>query len=433
MAERVPPSERTKEALRQLFTDGTDGDLKGELVRLSIRQIIEQALEAATRDLLGREYYARRSDDRPGSRNGYRTASVDTAEGEVSYAVPQVRDVDASPLGAIRQQLRGRTEVLEHLAREMYARGCSTRDIEAIFRTDTGESLVSRTAVSEITEALWAEYEDFATRDLSDVQPLYLFLDGLAERLRPGAKREAILCAWAITWDGKKVLLHLTPGTKESTDCCKDLLADLKRRGLADPVEVVTDGAPGLIRAVEESFPASLRQRCLAHKMRNILAKVPREHAAEMRQLVHAIYEAPSLAMARTLRSDFVERYKTLYPSAVHCFEEDFDACIAHLHCPPAHRKVIRTTNLLERLFVEERRRVRAALHLFGERGVLKLMYAALVRGAENWRGIQVTDFERRQLEKLQQELRSKHLAENQPVVKSTEKNPTRIYSKNRT
>jgi transposase-like protein len=81
MPEKIPPSERTKEALRQLFTDGTDGDLKADLVRLSIRQIIEQALEAATRDLLGREYYARRTDDRPGSRNGYRTGTLDTAEG----------------------------------------------------------------------------------------------------------------------------------------------------------------------------------------------------------------------------------------------------------------------------------------------------------------------------------------------------------------
>jgi putative transposase len=433
MSERVPPSERTKEALRQLFSDGTEGDLKSELVRLSIRQIIEHTLEAATRDLLGRDYYARRTDDRVGSRNGYRTATLDTAEGDVPYAVPQVRDVDAGALTSIRQQLRGRTDALERLALEMYARGCSTRDIEAIFRTDAGDSLLSRTAVSEVTEALWAEYEEFATRDLSDVQPLYLFLDGIAERLRPGAKREAILCAWTITWEGKKVLLHVTPGTKESTECCKDLLADLKRRGLADPVQVVTDGAPGLIRAVEECFPASLRQRCLAHKMRNIVAKVPREHAAEMRQLVHAIYEAPSLAMARTLRGDFVERYKGLYPSAVHCFDEDFEACIAHLHCPPPHRKMIRTTNLLERLFVEERRRLKAALHVFGERAVLKLMYAALVRGAENWRGVQVTDFERRQLEKLQEELRTKHRTDHQPVVKSTEKNPTRIYSKNRT
>lgn len=123
---------------------------------------------------------------------------------------------------------------------------------------------------------------------------------------------------------------------------------------------VATDGAPGLIRAVEECFPSSLRQRCLAHKMRNILAKVPREHATEWRQMVRAVYDAPSLALAKTLSAD-------------------------------------------------------------------------LVRGAERWRGITITEFERRQLEKLQKELRTKHRAENKPVVTSAEKNPTRIYSKNRT
>jgi mutator family transposase len=198
MPERVPPSKRTKEALRQLFTAGTDGDVKSELVRLSIRQIVEQALEGATRDLLGRDYDERRADDRAGARNGYRPGHLQTAEGEVAYSVPQVRDVDAAPIAAIRERVQGRTDALKELALEMYARCCSTRDIESIFRTDSGESLLSRTAVSEITEALWAEYEEFTTRDLSEIEPLYVFLDGLAERLRPGAKREAILCAWAI-------------------------------------------------------------------------------------------------------------------------------------------------------------------------------------------------------------------------------------------
>jgi len=286
------------------------------------------------------------------SRNGYRTGRLQTAEGEVAYSVPQVRDVDATPIAAVRERLQGRRDTLKQLAVEMYARGCSTRDIEAMFRTETGGSLLSRTAVSEITEALRAEYEEFATRDLSDIEPLYLFLDGLAERLRPGTKREAILCAWAILGDGRKVLLHVTTGTKESTECCTELLADLKRRGLKDPVLVATDGAPGLIRAVDDCFPASLRQRCLAHKMRNILAKVPREHAAEWREVVIAAYEAPSLALAKTHATDLVDRFGRTHPAAVACFEEDFEACIAHLHLPPAHRKVTRTTNLLERLVI---------------------------------------------------------------------------------
>jgi transposase-like protein len=339
---------------------GGEGDLQGELIRLGIRRIVEEALEAKVSDLLGRGYYQRRETGAEGHRNGYRGGRLPTAEGEVPYAVPQVRGVDGAPLAALREQLKGRSEALESLAVEMYARGCSTRDIEAIFRTEEGRSLLSRTAVSEVTSSLWDEYESFASRDLSEVKPLYLFLDGLAERLRPGAKREAVLCAWAITWQGKKVLIHLAPGTKESTECCVAFLQDLRRRGLEMPLLVVTDGAAGLIAAVEQCFPYALRQRCLAHKMRNLMGKLPEEIRAEFKVAAQGAYQAASPALAEVLRDDLVERFEVQYPSAVACFLEDFEACIAQLHCPPDHRRVIRTTNLLERLFREERRRAPA-------------------------------------------------------------------------
>jgi transposase-like protein len=110
--------------------------------------------------------------------------------------------------------VRGRTEELEALAVEMYARGLSTRDIEAVFADANGRSLLSRTAVSEITERLWAEYEAFVGRDLSEFAVTYLFVDGIAERLHLGQPREAVLAAWGILSDGKKALLHLATGTK---------------------------------------------------------------------------------------------------------------------------------------------------------------------------------------------------------------------------
>lgn len=291
---------------------------------------------------------------------------------------------------------------------------------------------MSRSAVSEITEVLWTEYEEFATRDLSDVRPLYLFLDGVAERLRPGAKREAVLSAWCITWSGKKVLIHIAPGTKESTECCRDFLEELKRRGLTDPLVTITDRAPGLIRAVDECFPASLRQRCLAHRIRNLESKLPEEIRAEFKQAAKAAYQAPSVAMARALRVDLVERFAKRCPTAVRCFEDDFDACIAHLHAPPAHHRTIRTSNPLERLFGEERRRMKIVPTMFGERPVLKLMYASLIRATENWRGISISEFENRQLTNLRDELIKRHRDENQPAVKPAS-TPNRIYSKDRT
>lgn len=434
---RVPPSEQTKEAIRTFFKDGSaGGDPKSELVRLGIQRVIEETLEAATRDLLDRDYYERRTAGQHGSRNGYRAGRLATAEGEVRYAVPQVRDVAADLVAAVRSRLAGRTEEVERLGLELFARGCSTRDIEELFRGPDGRSLLSRTAVSEITEALWQEYEAFATRDLSDIDPLYLFVDGLAERLRPGAPRDAVLVAWAITWSGKKVLIHVTPGTKASTDCCREFFEDLKRRGLADPVLVITDGAPGLIRAAEDCCPLAMRQRCLAHRLRTLMAKLPDEVHTEFKQAALAAYHAPSVAMARALRQDLVERFGKLYPAAVTCFEEDFEACIAQLRCPPQHRRMIRTTNLLERLFREERRRVNAAGTLFGERAVLKLMYAALIRASDRWRGVQITAFEHRQLEQLREQLQAEHRKRHAPVVAPAQKitaPPSPIYSKQRT
>ena len=190
------------------------------------------------------------------------------------------------------------------------------------------------------------------------------------------------------------------------------------------------DGAPGLIRAVEECFPASLRQRCLAHKVRNILDKVPERSQAEVKEAIHAAYRAPSLALARVIRDEVVARYEKRYPAAMRSFLEDFDACVAHLHLPSAHRRVCRTTNLLERLFVEERRRSRAAgTILAGEQAVMKLMFAALFRAAENWRGIRISEFERRQLERLKGQLAKGFEERQEPVVKESS-TPIPIYSR---
>ena len=207
--------------------------------------------------------------------------------------------------------MRGRTAELEALAVEMYARGLSTRDIEALFADGSGKSLLSRTAVSEITERLWAEYEAFASRDLSEFAVLYLFVDGIAERLHLGQPREAVLAAWGILADGKKTLLHLAPGTKEDTASCREFFHDMRRRGLPDPLLVVSDGAPGVLRAIDECFPRALRQRCLAHKMRNLASKVPEDVWPEFHVRARACYQAapPALApAARRHRGDLWRR-----------------------------------------------------------------------------------------------------------------------------
>ena len=145
----------TREA--EAVIEGTsEGSGTSELIRLAARLIIEEALEGEARDALGREYYARGTAPGAGYRNGYRRGRLDSAEGRIEYSAPQIADRAAPFRSAIREIMRGRTAELEALAVEMYARGLSTRDIEALFADGSGKSLLSRTAVSEITERLWA-------------------------------------------------------------------------------------------------------------------------------------------------------------------------------------------------------------------------------------------------------------------------------------
>ena len=213
--ERIPASARTREKLKQLMDGGGEsGDAGSQLMRLAARLIVEEALEGEATDAVGRDYYARGAAPGAGYRNGYRRGRLKTAEGAVEYSAPQIADRVEPFRSKIRAILGDRTEALEALAVEMYARGVSTRDIEALFADADGRSLLSRTAVSEITERLWAEYQAFAGRDLAEFEVLYLFVDGIAERLHLGQPREAVLAAWGILADGAKVLLHLAPGTK---------------------------------------------------------------------------------------------------------------------------------------------------------------------------------------------------------------------------
>jgi putative transposase len=435
MSKRIPASMRTRQSLCDLIEGRLSSpDGRAELVKLATRLIVEEALEGESRDALGREYYEHGATAGQGWRNGTRTGRLKTAEGFVEYAAPQVAGRDEPFRSEIREHLKGRTQALEDLAVELLARGLSVRDIEDAFRDESGRLLLSRTAVSEIGERLWADYQEFATRDLGEYDIAYLFVDGIAERIRPGQKREAVLAAWGFTTAGAKVLLALMAGSKEDAETVTAFFEDMKLRGLSDPLLVVCDGAAGIIKAIETCFPRSERQRCLAHRMRNLAAKVPEDVWPELKGRAQAAYQAPSRAIARELAAGLVKDYATELPTAVACFMDDFAAAIAHLRMPITHRRAIRTTNLLERLFVEERRRLKIIPNAFGEKPVLKLMFGAMIRAAERWRAIRITDFERRQMAAIREELDQEYEARNGSASKPSAQTPQpKLSSSSRT
>ena len=309
--------------------------------------------------------------------------------------MPEARDV---PPGTPRFESKilaayvSRTESLGTLITRMYVAGMSTRDIETSFVDLFSGHGVSRTTVSRITERLHEDLERFRTADLSGHEVLYLILDGTYIKYRVEAERkEPILVAYGYRTDGKKVLLHVGPGNRESYDNWKTFLQEMVRRGLKSPLFAVSDGNPGVIPAIEEVFPCALRQRCQRHRMQNILGKAPEEAKKLLKEAILEAFHADTYEDGLRFGRAVIERFRGQYPAAMVCLEEDLEACLQVLRLPQEHRRRLRTSNGLERLFGENRRRVKVIPHFFTEKAGMKLVYATLLAASQNWRGVTMT------------------------------------------
>ncbi len=409
----LSPSEVVAKRIEELLSGGrgVGENLVSELMRAGLQRIVHEALESEVRESLGRNWYARRKVvEKPGEkapwRNGYKDRSLKTAEGPVEIRLPQVRNVSYS--SKLWPALKGNSSELERLVTEMYARGLSTRDIEDTF-TDpkTGKKLLSKSQASQISDCLNEEYRAFTERDLSGFDVVYLFLDAVYEPLRRvGRGREAIMCCWAILANGERALIHIDLAGTEKYETWKAFLEDLVRRGLPSPLTVTTDGAPGLIRAVEEVWGLAIRIRCWVHKMRNVLDKVPPADHGDVKAFLVSVRDAPDWATGRQLADQFIEKYRHEYGRAVASFEDDLEASLAHLQVPAVHRRYVRTTNLMERSFVEERRRTKVIPRFMGEQSGIKLIFATLWRVSMRWRGVRFSEHEQRQLARLYNRMR---------------------------
>ena len=406
---KVTPSQRMRKEIERILEgvpeDYSNQAILEEIIRKGAAVVLQEMLEQEVTEFLGRGYY-QRGGLRKGYRNGYEPYRIKTAEGEITVYKPQVRDVEEPFRSRLARFFKKNTEVLEKLALEMYVRGLSTRDIEDALFEATGDVFLSKSSVSRITDELNQEYEKFQSRDLSKYDVEYLFLDAVYESLRVRFNvKEAILCAWGITRDGRKVLLSLALGNKESYRAWLEFLRDMVKRGLRSPTTVTTDGAPGLIRAVEEVFPQSLRIRCWFHKMQNLSNKVPADDWQEIKQEIIVIRDAPSWETGKELAKAFCEKYASKYPSLVMCLMDDIEASLNHLRVPVRHRRSVRTTNLVERSFEEERRRSKVIPQFLTEKAALKLVFAVLVRASKRWQRVRFTKRDLEHLDKLREEL----------------------------
>jgi putative transposase len=349
---RVAPSERFRRELDDVLA-GVDGELDPveRIGRLGARLILQQALEDEVSEFLGRARYERAIDP-VSHRNGYEPRTVVTTAGPVELERPRVRN--AQQLG-FESRILGkhvaRTYALESLIICSFLRRLSVRDVEAALEETFEEPVIGKSTVARVCQDTRERYRRWCERRLEEHDLVYLFLDALYLKLRPDDEpAEGVLVAWGVTLEGRKVLLGLQLGSRESYENWLAFGRDLVGRGLRPPALVVADGAPGLWKAARELWPTAEEQRCTVHALRNVTAKLPERHHRDLKTRWWQVFDdAASPADARRGLQAIVADYRAAYPSAMAVITDNLDALVAHLRWPTEHRKRIRSTNLLER------------------------------------------------------------------------------------
>jgi putative transposase len=414
----VPLSAEIEEQIDQLLAVGVGENPReslSELAKLGARLIIQRAVEDEFDAWLGRARYERRPDYQrglrnydSGLRNGFRPRRVQTAEGELEVEVPRVRE--AAETFASKLFPRGtklvRTEPLKALVIGAFVGGLSMRDVESLCE-QAGLGPLSKSTASRICQELGERFEQFKRRDLYDVKVAALFLDAVFLSVRPEGPKEGVLVAWGFTERGERVLLSVMLGMRESHEDWLALGRDLIARGLGAPLLVVADGAPGLIKAVEQCWPASDRQRCCVHRARNLYAKLPERERERVKQAYwRALDDAISQSDAKQRLQALLEQLdKGGYAAAARCLADDLDALVVHLRYPPRHRRRWRSTNLLERSLGEVKRRTKVMGRFPGEQSCLSLVWAVLdLLITHETNGIRFNQLDRQRLARMRYE-----------------------------
>jgi transposase-like protein len=396
---KITAMEKKRKEIEEIL--GREGALAiEELHRAGQEKLIQEILEVEVEEYLGRKRYSR-SEKPSGYRNGYYPSTIAIPGDRLRILKPHFRKTEKKFKSRILEGVVRLSEKLKTMAVEMYVRGLSTRDIEATLQQSNGKPMFSRSMVSQLSERLYKQYREFSERDLSNLDVVYLFADGVYESVRRYTNNQALLCSWAICSDGSKHLLHIAAVESESARSWEAFFEDMQRRGLRQPLLVISDGGKAILGALEKCFPKADRQRCIAHKLRNIASKLPRDVQKVVLAEVKAVYYAPSRPAADMLAIQIIEHYAKSYPSAISCFTDDLDACLTHLNYPAGHRRFIRTTNLLERSFEEQKRRTKVFPQHQHESSCLGLVFAVLKRASDNWQRVSMTELELVQLRNI--------------------------------
>jgi putative transposase len=368
---------RTNHKLLDVEGQALIGELLQERLRLAIKYTLIQVLEEEVEAFVNAAPYQRTSGRRD-YRNGTYERDLGTSMGNIEdLPVPRTRKGFQTELFEHYQR---RQAELDEAICQMFVYGASDAQVSGVVETLTGASL-SPSAVSRVFHSLGGEFESWKQRPLKAHYP-YVFADGTYFTVIYDAEgcKMPILAVVGIDPDGQREVLAFTVGERENQTAWEDLLENLKDRGVKSVDLWITDGNQAMLNAIQFKFSSSKRQRCVKHKMDNVLGYVPEKQQEAVRPELRAIFYQPSRQKADQEVAAFIAKYELIYPSAVACLKRDLEACLTFYSFPEKHWKSIRTTNIIERIFGEVKKRSHKMAAAFRNEDSCLLMFYAVIR-----------------------------------------------------
>jgi putative transposase len=368
-------------------------DALTEVLRNGARELLQQAVEAEVAEFVRRHRELKDEHERQRVvRNGYRPErTIQTGIGAVTVKAPRARD----RAGEIKFQsnilpayLR-RTRSIEELLPWLYLKGLSTGDFSEALTALLGKDArgLSAATISRLKEIWKGEYERWTRRDLNGKHIVYLWVDGVHFGVRLEDASQCILVIIGATADGKKELLAMLDGYRESAESWKELLLDLKQRGLTiDPKLAVGDGALGFWKALPQVFGSTRAQRCWVHKTANVLNQLPKGQQAKAKAALHEIWMAENRAAAEQAFDHFLTTYEVKYVKATECLAKDRDSLLTFYDFPAEHWIHVRTTNPIESTFATVRLRTAKTRGCVSRAGILAMVFKLTKSAEQRWR-----------------------------------------------
>ena len=374
------------------------------ILRLGARQLLTQAIEVEVETFLATMKDLKLADGRARVvRHGHGPArTIQTGIGPVEVARVKIRDRGASSDGerirfssAILPLWARRTRSLDALLPVLYLRGISTGDFQEALTALLGKDApnLSPAVVSRLTAEWQGEYERWQKRDLSARRYVYVWADGVFLQARMEDHGECMLVLIGATPEGKKELIGFQVGVRESAQSWRELLIDVKQRGLQIAPEIaVGDGALGFWKALDEICPGTRHQRCWVHKTVNVLDKVPLSVQANMKTDLREVYRAPNRTSAEAAIEVFAEKYRAKYGRAVECLTKDRDALLAFYDFPAEHWDHLRTTNPIESVFATVRHRTVRTKGSLSPTTARLMVFKLVMAASKTWRRLKGTN-----------------------------------------